>query len=198
MSSLFRGKYLDFLKKAYQSKELKTTLNEDVFNQLLKDNYSKPWVVYCKKPFTTPEYIVDYFGNYSNRVAISNYRLVKLENDYVYFWWKDYGSGSKKKIMKLHVLEFIRRFFLHVLPNRFSKIRYFGLFSNRNRKKNIAHCRAILAQEGRTMYQTENLRLKTWMEVLFHLTGEDISICPRCGAQMTKNHFGKSFWRNTA
>ena len=106
--------------------------------------YRKSWVVYCKPPFGSPEQVLAYLARYTHRVAISNQRLVRLEDEGVVFTWKDYAAGSRSREMTLSGEEFLRRFLLHVLPDRFVRIRYFGLFANRHREQSLALCREVL------------------------------------------------------
>lgn len=132
ISAVFKGKFLALLKAAYQNNqlkfegELKPLHLKNNFKQLLDTLYSKPWVVYAKKPFKNATHIINYLGRYTHRVAISNDRIIGTEGDQVIFKWKDYKNGAMKKIMKIDGNEFIRRFLLHVLPKGFCKIRYFG------------------------------------------------------------------------
>lgn len=131
------------------------------------------------RPFGNPEQVVDYLGKYTHRVAISNERIIKLEDDRVTFSYRDYGDGNKSKQMTLDVFEFIRRFLLHILPFKYFKIRYYGFFSNRNRKEKIKICKEIL---GSLHIDNEELpKVESWEEVLFRLTGKDPRICPCCG-----------------
>jgi hypothetical protein len=112
-------------------------------------------------------------------VAISNERIIKLENNRVTFRYRDYRDGNKNKLMTLEVFEFIRRFLLHILPCKYFKIRYYGLFSNRNRKKKIKICKEILG-----LIETdreEQSHKESWEELLFRLTGKDPRVCPCCG-----------------
>lgn len=102
------------------------------------------WVVYSKPPFGGPDHVLAYLGRYTHRVAISNDRLVAADNGSVDFRYKDYRQPHLSKVLSLPAAEFIRRFLLHVLPRRFSKIRYFGIFANRQRAANIALCRSLL------------------------------------------------------
>ena len=121
-------------------------LNEpQVFRSLLKDMYEKKWITYCKRPFGGPEKVVEYLGRYTHRVAISNSRIKSAENGKVIFEWKDYRDGGRKKLMELPAVEFIRRFMLHVLPENFYKIRYYGLLGNRSKQINLEKCRKILS-----------------------------------------------------
>ncbi len=122
LSQVFRGKFLDQLKKAYRAGRLKcvgkvTSLGQrKVFQQLLDRLYTKGWVVYAKQPFGGPQQVLAYLGRYTHRVAISNHRLVSMQDDTVTFQWRDYRDESKTKLMTLEAHEFLRRFLLHVLP----------------------------------------------------------------------------------
>ena len=106
----------------------------------------KKWVVFAQKPFEKPQNVINYLGNYTHSVAISNYRIKKVENGKVYFWYKDYRKNGMRRMMILKEIEFMRRFLQHVLPNNFYKIRYFGFLSNRYRRENILLARHAIAQ----------------------------------------------------
>ncbi|HLG15188.1 MAG TPA: transposase [Blastocatellia bacterium] len=121
--------------------------------------------------------VLDYLGRYTHRVAISNNRLLGLEDGKVTFSWKDYRDGDKTKQMTLEAEEFIRRFLMHVLPDGFQKIRYFGLMANRNRAANLALCRTLIPDAGPVV---STLEVKDWKERYRELTGEDVSLCPAC------------------
>lgn len=150
ISDLFKKKYLYYFKKKYKNNNLLFTgstaglESRKEFQKLLNGLYSKKWITYCKRPFGGPEQVLDYLGRYTHRVAISNNRIVKVDEDQVSFTWKDYRCGNKNKEMRLTALEFIRRFMLHVLPENFYKIRYYGILSSRNKKKDLAKCLEIL------------------------------------------------------
>jgi hypothetical protein len=102
------------------------------------------WVVYAKPPFGGPEQVLKYLARYTHRVAISNRRLLSMEDGQVTFEWKDYADGNQTKTMTLEAVEFIRRFLLHVLPSGFVHIRHFGFLANRKRKEKLALCRSLL------------------------------------------------------
>jgi len=91
--------------------------------------YAKHWVVYVKRPFHRPQQVIEYLGRYTHKVAISNYRIVKLTKTSVFFKWKDYRHANKNKVMELSIAKFIRRFALHILPHRYVRIRHYGLLS---------------------------------------------------------------------
>ena len=104
------------------------------------------WVAYAKPPFGGPEYVLKYLARYTHRVAISNGRLLSLENGRVTFQWRDSKDKNQIKAMTLDAVEFIRRFLLHVLPPGLVKIRHFGFLSSRRRAASLALCRELLPQ----------------------------------------------------
>jgi Putative transposase/HTH-like domain len=108
-------------------------------------------VVYAKPPFGGPEHVLKYLARYTHRVAISNGRLLSLENGQVRFRWRDSRHNNRSSTMRLDAGEFIRRFLLHVLPAGFIKIRHFGLLANRNRRQALALCRAHLCATARDL-----------------------------------------------
>ena len=105
-------------------------------------------MVYAKKPFGGPEHVLHYLARYTHRVAISNHRLIGMQDGKVTFRWKDYAHGSKQRKMTLTAEEFIRRFLLHVLPKGLVRIRYYGWMANRCRRLNAQRCRAMLGAEA--------------------------------------------------
>jgi hypothetical protein len=115
------------------------------FGELLESVRAKDWVVYAQPPVGGgPEPVLKYLARYTYRVAIANQRLVKIEDDQVYFKWKDYAHGNVEKTMALDAFEFIRRFLLHVLPSGFVRIRQYGLLANRHREEKLKVCRQLL------------------------------------------------------
>ena len=146
LSSLYRGKFLAMLKEADlkfpKDKEyLKDKYN---FNKFLEPLYEKNWITYIEPPKGKPENVIEYIGRYSFRVAISNERIKDVSNGKVTFEYKDYKDNGKIKEMTITAEEFIRRFLLHVLPEKFTKIRHYGLLSNRNKKSIIKLCRILI------------------------------------------------------
>jgi len=150
LSRMFRGKLLAFLKRSYRHSELRFTgrLSElstpRAFHSLLSSLRRRQWVVYSKPPFGGPEHVLKYLARYTHRVAISNGRLLSLDNGQVHFRWRDSRHHNRSSTMRLDATEFIRRFLLHVLPAGFVKIRHFGLLANRNRRKALALSRLYL------------------------------------------------------
>jgi Putative transposase/Transposase zinc-binding domain len=153
LSRVFRGKFISFLKRAHARGELKfhgqlRCLSQSAtMENLLNYSVKHEWVVYAKRPFGGPAVVLKYLARYTHRVAISNGRLLRLENGQVTFRWKDYAHGSRQNIMNLEANEFIRRFLLHVLPSGFVRIRYYGFMANRVRAQNVERCRQLLGQQ---------------------------------------------------
>jgi predicted Zn-ribbon and HTH transcriptional regulator len=185
ISDLYKKIFLSYLKAAYKDGELKFSgqiayLNDsDEFRAFINKLYTLRWVTYCKRPFGGPEQVLEYLGRYTHRVAISNNRLIKVENGRVYFKYRDYRDGGQIKVMPLEVFEFIRRFLLHILPCGFPKIRYYGLLCSRMKNILLRICRLILGAG----LMNEGLKIvkRTWQELYFELTGTDPMLCPNCG-----------------
>src|SRR4030043_2311970 len=137
MSALFRGKFLDLLKKCFKSDALvfpdpiRHLIPSKDFERFRNQLYRKKWVVYCKPPFDGVQGVLQYLGRYTHRIAISNHRLLSNRGGKVSFLWRDYADDNRPKTMTLKAAEFIRRFLLHVLPTRYVRIRHFGLLANR-------------------------------------------------------------------
>jgi len=150
LSRLFRGKFLAGLQAAYDRGALTCVgrlahlAAPATFRAWLGPLYAQDWVVYAKAPFGGPEQVLKYLARYTHRVALSNSRLVSLEDGQVTFGYKDYADDRRGKRMTLPAAEFIRRFLQHVLPSGFVKIRHYGLLANRYRAANLAVCRAVL------------------------------------------------------
>jgi hypothetical protein len=185
LSSLFRGKFLDALQKVYGAGKLKFPGKIEVlkgapaFKKFLTDLYQQEWVVYCKPPLKRAEQVMEYLGRYTHRVALSNDRLVDLKENRVTLRWRDSADGNRIKLLTLEVFEFIRRFLLHVLPDRFVKIRHYGLLSNRSRKRKLLRCQKLLGVS--TQEEPEESPKESWEDLLTRLTGVDPRVCPFCG-----------------
>jgi hypothetical protein len=151
LSRLFRGKFVAYLKTAFREGELgfhgelKSLGEKRTFFEWLARVRESEWVVYAKPPFGGPRQVLKYLARYTHRVAISNQRLISLEDGRVTFRWKNYARDDELATMTLNVEEFIRRFLLHVLPRGFVKLRHFGFLANRGRRENVALCRELLA-----------------------------------------------------
>jgi hypothetical protein len=136
-------------------------------------------VVYAKRPFAGPQQVLDYVGRYTHRVAISNNRLLDIENDQVRFQWKDYRDGDQVKTMTLSADEFIRRFLLHVLPTGFQRIRYYGLLGNRYRQEKLDQCRRLLGMQTPDQH-TQSPPAQDYRDRYEDLTGCSLRQCPQC------------------
>jgi hypothetical protein len=196
LGRLFRGKFLHALSKAQQEGKLhfagSTAQLEEPgpWRNLLRQLYRLDWVVYAKPPFGGPEHVFRYLGRYTHRVAISNDRLVSLENGKVHFRFKDYANDQKKKILTVDALEFIRRFLLHVLPERFVRIRHYGLMAGRNVQTKLVQARRLLlpgAVEPDEPPGAEMDRALEWSDRLLALTGVDVFACPVCGGRLVRS-----------
>lgn len=182
LSRVFRGKVLEYFEKAHDRGDLQFMGKIDhlrspaLFKELLISCAQKEWVVYAKEPFAGPKQVIEYLGQYTHRIAITNYRLVKLEGENVHFKVRDRENPKQKKIMVLHVKEFMRRFLLHVLPKRYVRIRHFGLLGSRLKKMKIAIVRQL---QGVVVQAKEKIK-ESWQEILKRVTGIDPERCPSC------------------
>jgi Putative transposase len=136
------------------------------------------WVVYAKRPFAGPEQVLDYVGRYTHRVAIPNNRLLDIANGNVTFRYKDYRHDSQQKTITLKAEEFIRRFLLHVLPDGFQRIRYYGFLGNRYREEKLARCRELLDMPACAPPASE--ATKDYLDRYEELTGSSWRGCPVC------------------
>ena len=167
LSRMFRGKFLNYLKKEVSNETVK--LLTDIDFKALKDSlYSVDWVVYCKPPFKSPNHVIEYLGRYTHKVAISNSRIISCEDGAVTFKWRDYKHQSAQKLMTLASEEFIRRYLLHILPKKFFKIRYYGILSSRNKKTKLAKCQRL------TGIKIDQIKVLTKRELMQKLYGNDL------------------------
>ena len=186
LSHLFRRLFLEALRKTFDSGKLQffaalEPLSEALaFAQLLDRMKIRDWVVYAKRPFAGPQQVLDYVGRYTHRVAISNNRLLDIENGQVRFQWKDYRHENQSKTMTLSADEFIRRFLLHVLPDGFQRIRYYGFLGNRYRKEKLERCRRLLGMPPPSNPPTEAPADKDYHDRYEELTGRSLHQCPQC------------------
>jgi hypothetical protein len=180
LSTVFRGKLLAALEKAVASGGIEASVGSGVrVTSLLRRAACPRWVVYVKPPFAGPEQVLTYLGRYTHRIAISNERIVSMEDDQVTFHYRDRANANRRKSMTLPAVAFLRRFLLHVLPPRFVRIRHYGFLANSVRKKRIALCRRLLGVPTVTAPLAPS---ESWEETLLRLTGKDVTCCPRCKA----------------
>ena len=178
LGRVFRGKFVAGLKRLYRRKKLGCTGPAAVFSEpkqfakLLGRLRRQDWVVYAKPAFGGASQVLRYLGRYTHRIAISNHRLLAFDGERVTFRWRDYAHGNKSRVMTLQAIEFLRRFFLHVLPKGFVRIRHFGFLANRFRTDRLALCRQLLASLVSEPPLAPSESTSAWH-------------CPRCGALMT-------------
>jgi Putative transposase/Transposase zinc-binding domain len=181
LGKIFRGKFIAGLRAAFASDQLrfprgmKPAARRAFLADLIRQCHRHDWVVYAKRPFGGPEHVLQYLGNYTHRIAISNHRLVTLSEGIVRFRWRDSAHKNKKRVMALRVEEFLRRFFLHVLPRGFVRIRHFGFLANRNRQHQLALCRTLLNHPALLSADSASTRATQ---------GRDFWRCPVCGGTM--------------
>lgn len=185
LSRLFRRLFLESLQKAFDSGELQffsalEPLHERAsFARCVARAKASEWVVYAKRPFAGPQQVLDYVGRYTHRVAISNNRLLDIENGQVRFQWKDYRHGDQVKTMTLSGEEFIRRFLLHVLPSGFQRIRYYGFLANRYRQQKLDQCRRLLSMPVPDQHAVAPVE-QDYRDRYEDLTGCSLRQCPQC------------------
>ena len=165
LSRIFRAKFVGLLKRAFQQTQLRFhgklqyLANPRNFFRWLKELAQSEWVVYAKPPFGGPQQVLKYLARYTHRVAISNRRLVALQNGFVTFRWKDYAQGNQPALMTLPATEFIRRFLLHILPRGLVRIRHFGFRANRCRRAKITLCHKLLERAPTTPQGSNEVRV---------------------------------------
>lgn len=182
LSAVFRAKFIKGLKRLLAKKQLKIGPSNDMqtsdYQKFLDGLYKKAFVVYTKENFVSPSYVIKYLCQYTHRVAISDHRLVALEDETVSFVYKDYKDQSKKKRMSLHVHEFMRRLTMHILPNGFMKIRHYGLLASSNRKTKLAVVRKLLK-----MATAKTSKDYTPIEFIKKFINADFLKCPKCQSE---------------
>ncbi|EWS65864.1 putative transposase [Hydrogenophaga sp. T4] len=185
LSRLFRRRFLEALQQAHRDARLQffgehaPLADAAAFSRWLEPLRQCEWVVYAKRPFAGPEAVLAYLSRYTHRVAISNSRLIALDERGVTFRWKDYRDkgSTRHKTMTLDAGEFMRRFLLHVLPCGFHRIRHYGLLANCNRTACLALARQLLQvplQDPQDPSPCDDSRD----------TARPTFICPHCGHAM--------------
>jgi len=183
LSPLFRRLFLRSLEATFSKGalefhgQIRHLSDATAFKALVQACRSQKWVVYAKRPFGGPDKVLDYLGRYTHRIAISNHRILDINDGEATFTWKDYKDHGKQRTMTLKAHEFIRRFLLHVLPDGFVRIRYYGLLANCHRARKLARCRDLLnVREA----HCENPEKHNWVQLLIALTDKDPLQCPNC------------------
>lgn len=182
LSKEFRKRYLKLLLSAYLkdrlvfSKKTAALESKQNFQQLINSVSKTKWIAYAKRPFAGPQQVLEYLGRYTHRVAISNNRIISIDNGRVTFTYRDRQKDNEIRKITLVADEFIRRFLLHVLPKGLMKIRYFGFLSHTNKKEQIPLIRNLIDPHA-TLPEKINESLN---EMMLRLTGIDITCCPQC------------------
>jgi hypothetical protein len=186
LSCLFRRLFLEHLQTAFDQgklqffSSLERLRDRKTFLQYLAPFRRTKWVVYGKRPFGGPEQVLNYLGRYTHRVAISNNRLLDIDHGQVSFHWKDYRHGDQQKTMMLQADEFIRRFLLHVLPDGFQRIRYYGFLGHRYCQAKLALCRQLLGVASTGIVSPPSQ--PDYRDLYEKLTGKSLPDCPVCHA----------------
>jgi hypothetical protein len=180
LREVFRGKFVDALKQAFRNGllnfhgDLTLLAQPKIFAAWLRPLYRQDWVVYLKRPFGGPAYVLQYLGRYTHRVAISNHRLVSFAGDQVTFRWRDSAHHNEQKLLTLPLDEFLRRFLLHLLPQGFVRIRNFGFLANRKRATLLPLCFQLLGAAPEPQAEPE----------VSTTHPSDTWLCPKCGGLM--------------
>jgi hypothetical protein len=181
LQEVFRGKFVNALEQAFQDGQLrfygdlKLLARPKTFAAWLRPLYRQDWVVYLKRPFGGPQYVLQYLGRYTHRVAISNHRLVSFADGQVIFRWRDSAHHNEQNLMTLSVDEFLRRFLLHILPKGFVRIRNFGFLANRRRATLLPLCFQLL---GATPESPADEHASSTADA------SGLYRCPKCGGPM--------------
>jgi hypothetical protein len=184
MANYFKRCFLTALKQYFDEGQLhfqgqaKSLHASNTFKKLCNELWDKQWVVYAKTPFADAQNVVRYLGRYTHSVAIANHRLITMDQGNVSFQWRDYRNNNQQKVMTLTANEFMRRFFLHVLPARFTRIRHIGFLANRYKSVKLKQCCTAL-QHQQIDYQPETVE-----EIMQRVAHIDILHCKQC-------HLGK-------
>jgi len=179
----FRKRYLTKLEKLYRKNSLSfygraaRYRDEKQFLQLTERLRDTQWITYAKQPFGGPEQVLEYLGRYTHRVALTNNRVLAVDDAGVQFRYRDRSDDNKEKVLAVGGEEFIRRFLLHVLPRGFTKIRYFGFLAHANKNICIPLIRALID----TIKDYAEKLVESVQEMMQRLTGVDIGCCPKCG-----------------
>jgi hypothetical protein len=198
LSKMFRAKYLDGLAELLEGGQLdipaqRAELAEPhTRRRWLRRLRRKPWVVYSQAPFAGPRKLLDYLGRYTHRVAISNHRILACQDGQVRYSYRDRRQGDRLKTDLLPAEEFLRRFLQHILPDRFLRIRHYGLLANRVKKKQLARCRQLLGVRPPPTADEPPSTAADWMRLLL---GIDITRCPCCGEQLYREILRPSLCR---
>ncbi len=182
LSEVFQGKMVRFIRDAFEQgklsfpKRIKHLENPNVFSALLTDLMAKSWVVYAKSPFKSPKFVLDYLGRYTHRIAISNHRILSMDNGVIRFTYKNRDEGYKTEVCQLTSDQFIKRFLCHELPSGYMRIRHYGFLGNATKSIKLPIIRELLGVESCQKKKSK----KTTAQLMLECTGIDITLCPKC------------------
>ena len=180
MSQVFRAKFVAMLRQSIDKQVLELPNGLPNERQIYKHLFQKKWVVYAKRPFGSPKSVLEYLGRYSHKIAISNHRILNIENGNVHFSYKDYRQNGEKKVMVLTETEFIRRFAMHILPSGFMRIRHYGILSSGHKKRYLSAARRSLVAQGKTLPTPPKVG-QSWEEIAKTRLNFDVKKCSCCG-----------------
>lgn len=166
LSTVFRAKFMSLLRKEIT-----------IPQSLGKKAFEKKWVVYAKRPFSSPKTVVEYLGRYTHKAAISNHRLMDVNDKTVSFSYKDYRDASKQKVVTLQGVEFLRRFSAHILPSGFVRIRHYGFLASRNKATELNVAKSELKQPKWEKNEY------SWIEICQQKLGYNPLVCAHCGTE---------------
>lgn len=181
LAKVFRGKLLAKFEHAIARAKIPVEREHEARGRL-KRAAAKRWVVYCKPPFAGPDQVLAYLARYTHRIAISNDRLISLRDGHVSFRWKDRAHGHVRRVATLEADVFLRRFLLHVLPDRFMRIRHYGWLANCARQRLLPRVRELLGGSPAAVPLPPPAEPEPWEAMLLRLTGKDVTRCLHCGA----------------
>jgi hypothetical protein len=178
LSAVFRAKLLALLEEALAEERIVAPSGTSP-RGLLRRAARRKWVVYCKAPFAGPKQVLAYLGRYTHRIAIGNERLHSMQDGKVTFRYRDREHGNRQETLTLPAEDFLRRFLLHVLPDRFVRVRHYGLLANGVVAQRLARCRELLGMAAVKAPDPEEEQ-ESWQDLLLRLTGRDVKTCPTC------------------
>ncbi len=173
LSSVFRAKMVEALRDYVRAEQIKT--DPGMLNSL----FEKEWVLYAKPPFAGPKQVLSYLGRYTHRVAISNNRILQVDNNRVTFSWRDYHQDYRQIITTIHGTEFLKRFSLHILPPGFTRIRHYGFLSSAAKTQALVALREYFFLPPRSEY----IKI-TWQAMAQDRMGIEVQCCKKCGHLM--------------
>ena len=187
MADLFKGKFMSGLKKIHNTDKLcyegtaEKYRNSYEYQELLNTCYGKKWVTDIRESFAGAETVMNYLGRYTHRIAISNSRLLQMDETTVTFKIKDYKQGGAWKELTLDGVEFVRRFLMHIPPKGFVRIRHYGILSNHNKRKLIPICRNLIGCREFLRKFRNNDKVQA-IKILYK---KDVTVCPHCGGHVS-------------